>query len=123
MIKPISIFTGFFIVYFTTGIFTLTNNQQPSNDIINVDGKELTVRLGCTLCHNPTKKIVGPSFNEISKTYAGNQEKLLKFLNGQGNPIVHPKEFEYMKPVLNQLKHKTEDEKKALVAYIISLKQ
>jgi len=123
MIKTITIFLAVFIFSNTTKVSLLSNNDHQIPTSINTDGKELTVRFGCTLCHNPTKKIVGPSFRDIAKAYAGDQEKLLKFLNGQGKPIVDPEEFEFMKPVLGQLKHKTDGEKKALVAYILSLKE
>ncbi len=89
---------------------------------INTEGKELTVKKGCTLCHNPEKKIVGPSFKEIAVAYEGNHDKLLKFLNGKAQPIVRPEEFQFMKPVLNQLKHTPKEEVEAIAKYIISLK-
>ncbi len=89
---------------------------------INTDGKEVTVRKGCTLCHHPDKKIVGPSFKEIAQKYNGEHDKLLTFLNGKGEPIVKPEEFQFMKPVLNQLKHTSKEDKEAIVKYILSLK-
>lgn len=121
MVKAIFVTLSVFVII--TNLSNLNNIDKQNDEIINTNGKELTVRFGCTLCHNPTKKIVGPSFRDIAKAYAGDQEKLLKFLNGQGKPIVDPEEFEFMKPVLGQLKHKTDGEKKALVAYILSLKE
>jgi len=98
-----------------------TDNIPLLNRAIYTDGKELTVQKACTLCHNPKKKIVGPSFKDISNVYKGDSKKLLDFLSGKSKPIVFPEEFQFMKPVLNQLKHATLEEKKEIVKYILSL--
>ena len=101
----------------------LQNKENSSlvYETIYTDGKELTVQKGCTLCHNPEKKIVGPSFKEISKAYNGDSKKLMDFLNGKSKPIVDSEEFEFMKPVLNQLKHISPEDKTEIVKYILSL--
>ena len=62
--------------------------------------------------------IVGPSLRQIAQAYQGNAGAVLKFLNGNAGPIVDPKEFSYMKPVLNQLKNMKPEERKALADYI-----
>jgi len=98
-----------------------TENSPLVYGTIYTDGKELTVQKGCTLCHHPEKKIVGPSFKDISKAYNGDSKKLLDFLNGKSKPIVHPDEFQFMKPVLNQLKHISPEDKSEIVKYILSL--
>ena len=92
------------------------------SDIKNVDGKELIIQKGCTLCHHTEKKIVGPAFKDISNKYKGDANKILNFLEGNSDPIVYPKEFQYMKPVLNQLKHISKQEKEAIAKYIADLK-
>ena len=89
---------------------------------INVDGKDLTISKGCTLCHNPEKKIIGPSFKDISKKYGGDVTKILNFLEGKSKPIVNPEEFQFMKPVLMQLKHASKEEREAIAQYIAGLK-
>ena len=93
-----------------------------ASDISNIDGKSLTVEKGCTLCHHPEKEIVGPALKDISSKYKGDATKILNFLEGKGNPIVQPEEFQYMKPVLNQLKHISKEEKEAIATYIAGLK-
>ena len=92
------------------------------SDIKNIDGKALTIQKGCTLCHYPDKKIIGPSFKDIANIYNGDPEKIFNFLNGNSNPIVDTKEFRYMKPVLNQLKHISKEEKEAIAKFIAGLK-
>ncbi len=90
-------------------------------NIINPDpasGKALVRKKACTLCHNPKKKIVGPSFNAIANKYEGNYLKILEFLEGKTAPIVQPDEFKYMKPVLKQLEKMTKEEKEAIAKFI-----
>jgi len=96
-----------------------TLSTTPTFDI---DGKSLTISKGCTLCHHPVKKIVGPSFKDISKKYNGDVNRILNFFEGKSKPIVHPEEFQYMKPVLNQLKHASKEEREAIAKYIAGLK-
>ena len=105
------------------GFVSPKKNINPlTTDILNIDGKSLTIEKGCTLCHHPEKKIVGPAFKDISNKYDGNASKILNFLEGKGNPIVHPDEFQYMKPVLMQLKHASKEEREAIAKYIAGLK-
>ncbi len=89
---------------------------------LNSNGKDLTEKKACTLCHNPEKKIVGPSFQEIAVKYKGDAIKILRFLEGGSEPIVQPEEFQYMKPVMKQLKRSTKEERKAIAEYIAGLK-
>ncbi len=96
-------------------------NKLPT-DFINIDGKTLVIKKGCTLCHHTDKKIVGPSLKDISSKYESNMSKILNFLEGKSDPIVQPEEFQYMKPVLNQLKHASKEEREAIAKYIAGLK-
>ncbi len=121
--------SNYLLLLFTSLIlvFLKTPDKVKENHIdkvfsIPLDGKGLTVKKGCTLCHHPVKKIVGPAFKDISSKYNGNAEKILNFLEGKAQPIVHPEEFQYMKPVLSQLKHATKEERIALAKYIAGLK-
>ncbi len=86
------------------------------------NGKDLVAKKACTLCHHPDKKIVGPAFKNISEKYNGDATKIVQFLKGKSDPIVDPDEFQYMKPVINQLKHSKKEEIEAIARYIASLK-
>jgi len=121
--------SNYLLLLFTTLIlgFFKTPDKVKYNHIsifsgVTLDGKALSVKKGCTLCHHPVKKIIGPAFKDIASKYNGNAEKILNFLEGKSQPIVHPEEFQYMKPVLNQLKHATKEERAALAKYIAGLK-
>ncbi len=83
-----------------------------------VSGKTLVRKKACTLCHDPSKDVVGPSFNAIALKYEGNSEKILEFLEGKRDPIVKPEDFKYMKPVLEQLAKMSDKERKAIAKYI-----
>ncbi len=112
------------IIAFALVSFSSRSVNQPFVDrvsAINTDGHELINQKGCTLCHHPEKEIVGPSFKQVAEAYKGNKEKLLAFFNGETESIVNPEEFQYMKPVLNQLKKMKPEEREAIAEYIISL--
>ncbi len=110
--------------------FAFINPQKSYNQVKTVyylsdgdhNGKDLTEKKACTLCHQPEKKVVGPSFKEIAVKYNGDATKILQFLEGKSNPIVEPDEFQYMQPVIKQLKHSAKEEKEAIAKYIASLK-
>ncbi len=63
-------------------------------------GKAAFTQSGCTACHNPTKDQLsmglGPSIKMIKDAYKGDTAKLVKFLKGQGKPVVAPEKFATM---------------------------
>ena len=117
-------FLSLLMTFAVLSLWALQTKPQSSMDFNAdpIDGKKITLKKGCTLCHNPEKVIVGPSFKDISKAYKGDKEKILAFLSGESKPIVNPEEFQYMKPVLNQLNHSSKEERDKIAQYIASLK-
>ena len=112
-----------FFVIFSLAFTLPDKSYQPDNDLsydINepASGRALVREKACTLCHNPEKKIVGPSFRDIADKYQGKSAKILEFLEGKTQPIVNPEDFKYMKPVLNQLKKMSKEERVAISKYI-----
>ncbi len=91
---------------------------QPSGK----DGKTLTLENGCTACHKETEKSVGPSYKEVAAAYAGKEDQLFNFLKGKGEAIVDPAQFSVMQPNLEITKKMADDDVKAIVKYIMSLK-
>jgi cytochrome c551/c552 len=87
-----------------------------------VNGEELFQTNGCTACHQPTAKTVGPAVNEIAKAYAGKKDELVKFLKGEGQAIVDPAQFAVMKPNLEITKKMSDDKVAAIADYILSVK-
>jgi cytochrome c len=61
----------------------------------NLTGKELAVNKGCMQCHALDKKLVGPSYQDVSKKYGANDEerltqKVIKGGNGAWGIIPMP---------------------------------
>ncbi|WP_293445105.1 c-type cytochrome [Persephonella sp.] len=85
------------------------------NSVIAVEGKELFYRYNCSSCHAPDRRVVGPSFLEISKRY-GQSEKAVETV---AKLIIKPKPenwpgMAYMPPY--DIPY---DEAKALAKYVL----
>jgi len=84
-------------------------------------GQELFEGKGnCIACHQPDQKIIGPSLQEIAKTYKDKNASIANFLKGNEEPIVDPSQFEVMKTNFTITKQMSETELKALESYIFS---
>ena len=74
----------------------------------------------CVACHQLDKKVVGPSIQEIAKIYKDKNANMVTFLKGEGEPIVDPSQYEVMKANFAITKAMSNDELKALEAYVYS---
>lgn len=74
----------------------------------------------CVACHKPDVKLVGPSLQDIAKIYKEKNGDMVSFLKGEGESIVDPTQYAVMKPNLELTKTFSEEELKALEAYIYS---
>ncbi len=84
-------------------------------------GQELFEGAGnCFACHQPDKKIIGPSILEIAKIYKEKNGDIVSFLKGQGEPLVDPSQYETMKTNFAITKKMSDEELKALEAYMYS---
>jgi cytochrome c len=84
-------------------------------------GKEIFEGKGnCVACHQVDQKIVGPSIQEIAKIYKDKNGNMVNFLKGEGEAIVDPAQFAVMQANLEITKSFTEEELKAVEAYIYS---
>jgi cytochrome c len=72
----------------------------------------------CYACHKPDQKIIGPSLQEIVKIYKEKKGNMYDFLKNDAEPIVDPTQYELMKTNLVITKAMSDEELKALVAYI-----
>jgi len=91
----------------------LTPQQQKGEEIF--DGKG-----NCYTCHKPQEKSIGPAIREIAKIYKAQKGDMVTFLKGNGKPIVDPKQYEVMKTNFYITKTFTDEELKAVEAYILS---
>lgn len=74
----------------------------------------------CVACHKPDIKLVGPSLQDIAKIYKEKNGDMVHFLKGEGEPIVDPSQYELMKPNFIITKTFSDEELKALEAYVYS---
>lgn len=84
-------------------------------------GQELFEGAGnCYACHQPDQKIIGPSIQEIAKIYKEKNGDMVSFLKGNGEPLVDPSQYETMKTNFAITKKMSDEELKALEAYMYS---
>jgi cytochrome c len=91
----------------------LTPQQQMGQEIF--DGKG-----NCYTCHKPEEKAIGPAIRTIAKIYKAQKGDMVTFLKGNGTPIVDPKQYEVMKTNFYITKTFTDEELKAVQAYMYS---
>jgi cytochrome c len=84
-------------------------------------GKEIFEGKGmCYSCHLTDKKTIGPSIQEISKTYRNKKGNIVAFLQEKAEPIVDPSQYAIMKTNFAITKNLPESELNALEVYILS---
>ena len=74
----------------------------------------------CVACHQPDQKVIGPSIEEIAKMYKDKKGNIVTFLKGNAEPIVDPDQFSVMKTNFPITQAMSDEELKALEAYIYS---
>lgn len=74
----------------------------------------------CVACHQMDKKAIGPSIQDIAKIYKDKGADMVAFLKGEGEPIVDPSQYEVMKANFVITKAMSDEELKALEAYVYS---
>ncbi|WNG34360.1 c-type cytochrome [Archangium violaceum] len=73
---------------------------------------------GCASCHTPATEGLGPSLRRISTHYAS-KEELVLFLEGKSAPRVSPEAFEAMKPLVEQTRSLTPEERMRIAEAIL----
>jgi cytochrome c len=86
-----------------------------------ISGQELFEGKGnCIACHKPDQKIIGPSLQEIAKTYKAKKGSIVSFLQEESEPIIDPSQYDIMKSNFAITKSMSEEELKALEDYFYS---
>ncbi|MBL0014762.1 MAG: c-type cytochrome [Flavobacterium sp.] len=84
-------------------------------------GKELFESKGnCVTCHLKDQKVIGPSIQDIAKTYQAQKASIVSFLKDDAKPIVDPSQYEVMKTNFAITKMMSDEELQAIEAYIYS---
>lgn len=95
---------------------TVTEVQTPE-----ALGKEIFEGKGaCVACHKTDEKLIGPSLQDIAKIYKEKSGNMVGFFKGESDAIVDPEQFALMQANIEITKTFTEEELKALEAYIYS---
>jgi cytochrome c len=101
--------------------FGKQETPETTENPIVTKGKELFEGKGtCVACHKPDVKVIGPSISEIAKIYKEKNADMVKFLKGEGEPIVDPSQYEVMKTNFSITKNMSDEELQALEAYFYS---
>ncbi len=84
-------------------------------------GKELFEGKGnCVACHLVNQKVIGPSIQDIAKIYKAKNGNIINFLIHDAAPIIDPSQYEVMKTNFTITKAMSDQELKAIEAYIYS---
>lgn len=110
----------------TTEETTSGTTEVSEGDMANLSpeetlGQEIFDGKGnCYTCHKPDAQAIGPSIREIAKIYKLQNGDMVTFLKGNGRPIVKPEQYEVMKTNFYLTKTFTDEELKAILAYMYS---
>jgi cytochrome c len=103
--------------------------NKPKKESLYPEAAQIPAQLGqeifegkgnCFACHKPDQKIIGPSIQEIAKIYKDKNGNLVSFLKGNDEPLVDPGQYEVMKTNFAITKTFSDEELKAVEAYIYS---
>jgi len=88
---------------------------------VKVSGQELFEGEGnCIACHKPDQKIIGPSLEQIARTYKEKKGNIVLFLKEEADPIVDPGQYDIMKTNFAITKTMSDEELEAIEDYIYS---
>jgi cytochrome c len=95
--------------------------ETPTNQTPIELGQELFEGKGnCVACHLIDKKVIGPSIQDMAKIYKEQNASIIDFLKNDAKPIIDPSQYEVMKTNFVITKAMTDEELKAIEAYIYS---
>ena len=109
--KTASIIVAIILCLFFAGILSAGNS-----------GEEIFKSKGCIFCHKPGSRSTGtiPSLSELAKAYKGKQNQLVKYLNGQADPIIKPERAVIMKRQIEKTKALSDSDRTALADFMLS---
>ena len=64
---------------------------------------------------------MGPAIKDIAKAYKEKNASIASFINGEGEPLVDPSQYEIMKANFVITKAMSEEDRKALETYMMSI--
>ena len=101
---------------------TAAAQPETASDPLLAKGQELFEGKGtCATCHKADAKTVGPAIKDIAKNYKEKNASIASFINGEGEPLVDPSQYEIMKANFVITKAMSEEDRKALETYMMSI--
>lgn len=109
-------------------LFACKTNEVSTEEDFQYEEKQTQAQLGqklfdgkgnCYSCHRPDQKFVGPSLADIAKIYKEKNGDMVKFLKEEADPIVDPANYAAMKVNFSITKRMSDEELKALEAFIL----
>lgn len=82
-------------------------------------GEEMFTALRCGSCHKPETGKTNPSLKQIAQAYQGKKDLLMKYLEGESEPIIKPEKAGMMKRYIEKTKVLSDKERKALADFIV----
>ena len=115
----------FFLLIITVLFFSCKKQEVKTVEISNQTPIELGKSLfegkgNCIACHLVNQKVIGPSIQEMAKIYKEKDGNIIDFLKYDAKPIVDPSQYEVMKTNFTITKAMSDQELKAIEAYIYS---
>jgi cytochrome c len=116
---------SFLLIWIVCIFLSCKNHETQTPEITNQTpielGKELFEGKGnCIACHLVNQKVIGPSIQDIAKIYKSQKGNIINFLKNDAKPIVDPSQYEVMKTNFTITKAMSDQELKAIEAYIYS---
>ena len=78
--------------------------------------------LRCGSCHKPDRKSVGPGLKDVARSYTGQEERLVRYLKGEAEPILGLGKAKLMRKQIKKTQDLASPELKALAHYIMTFK-
>lgn len=94
----------------------IANNQSP----IELGQEIFEGKGNCSACHLVNQKVIGPSVQDMAKIYKEKNGNIINFLVNDAEPIIDPSQYEVMKTNFVITKAMSDQELKAIEAYIYS---
>lgn len=82
-------------------------------------GKEIFEGKGnCVACHQVSQKVIGPGIQQIASIYKEKNASIVSFLKEESEPLVDPDQYEVMKTNFAITRTMSDEELKAIEAYM-----
>jgi cytochrome c551/c552 len=85
-------------------------------------GGKVFESLGCGVCHKSEASETFPSLKQMTQAYQAKANQLIKYLNGEAEPIMRPEKASRMKRYIEKTKALSDADRQALVDFIMSHK-